>query len=350
MNTVLVLVFRILYRTGLHRIFSIFYGGAGSILTFHRVLRDADSASMLPSAKTSVITPEYLEELLSLYRKQGYRFISIDDLPDALSAGGKKNSRKFLVCSFDDGYRDVSETAYPVLKKHGVPFIIYVSSGFTDRTGFLWWDVISDILLHEKELVLLHKGEVQRYDIKAEKREQLFGVARKCILQYSRDELLRYQQFVTDYYGVDTAVYPEKGILSWKDLREIAKDPLCTIGAHSENHLAMKYQTEDVVRSEIINCRNAIESNLGGEVKHFAFPYGGPDTVTARDIRIAGSAGFTTVCTTRRTNVFPAHCNYLYALPRINIAGGEKADIIRQSLWLSGMLPAIKYKGRKLVF
>jgi peptidoglycan/xylan/chitin deacetylase (PgdA/CDA1 family) len=350
MNTVLVVVFRIIYWTGLHRLFSIFYGGAGSILTFHRVLRDRDSASMLPTAKTSVITPEYLDELLSLCRKRGYRFISIDDLPDVLSSRSPKSSQKFLICSFDDGYRDVYETAYPVLKKHGVPFIIYVSSGFTERTGFLWWDVISDILLHEKELVLLRKGEMVRNDIRPENRDQLFGAARKCILEYSRDELLRYQQFVTDYYGVDTSVYPEKGILSWKALREIAEDPLCTIGAHSENHLAMKYQTEDVVRSEIINCRNAIENNLGGKVKHFAFPYGGPDTVTARDISIAGSVGFTTVCTTRRTNIFAEHYNYLYTLPRINIAGGRKTDIIRQSLWLSGMLPAIKYKGRKLVF
>lgn len=345
----LVFIFRLIYWTGIHRIFSFFYGGSGSIVTFHRVLRESESASMFSAPRTSVITPEYLDSLIANLKNKGYRFLSINDLPGELSTKDKK-SGKFLICTFDDGYVDVLQYAYPVMKAYSIPFVIYVSSGFTGRTGFLWWDVISDILKNERTLLLLKEGCIVQYEILPGNRDMLFGIARNCIIRYTKDELFKYKQILNEYYHIDTGDYLKRKILSWDALKIISQDPLCTIGSHSENHLAMKYQREDVVRDEIINCKKLIEKNLGIDADHFAFPYGGPDTVTIRDIEIARSIGFKTVCTTRRTNVFNEHIDYLHSLPRIHIAGGGKADMTRQMLWLSGVLPAVKYNGKKLVF
>ena len=47
--------------------------------------------------------------------------------------------RRFACITFDDGYRDLMQWAYPVLRKHDVPFALYVPTSFPDRIGELWW-------------------------------------------------------------------------------------------------------------------------------------------------------------------------------------------------------------------
>ncbi len=344
-DRLIIILFRLIHATGIHRLFSRIYGGSGTIITLHRVMPEAPSALHLPPTKTSIITPEYLHDIISEFRKKGYSFISIDDIPKVLPKGGEK----FVVLSFDDGYRDIIEFAYPVLKAQSIPFTIFVTSGFADRSGFIWWEAIDDILLNQKKLILQQKGSVLEYDINDRNRNELFSLARSVILRYSEKELNRYEQEFSDYYGIETKTYAEKLILSWKELKACSRDPLCTIGAHSVNHLAMKFLSDDEVRKEISESRHAIEKALNMKINHFAFPYGGPDTVTKRDIEIARSEGFNTVCTTRRANLFPDHVNYLYALPRIHIAGGDKMNLVRQVLWFSGLLPAVKYRGKRII-
>jgi len=46
-------------------------------------------------------------------------------------------SRRFVCMTFDDGYRDIVEHAYPLLKDEGVPFAVYVPTSFPDRIGEL---------------------------------------------------------------------------------------------------------------------------------------------------------------------------------------------------------------------
>lgn len=329
----------------MHRLFSRFYGGSGTIVTLHRVLPEPDFKSALPATRTSIITPEYLSALLSMFRSRGYSFIPIGDIPEALLGGGNK----FVCISFDDGYRDILRYACPVLKREGVPYTIYITPGFTDRSVFIWWEVISEILMSKKTLILNDKHRTVAYEITARNRNALFNLARSIILRYSKHDLDRYEHTIADYYAIDTRTHNEKLILDWNELLECSRDPLCTIGAHSMNHLAMKHLSADEVSREINESRATIEKKLGAKVDHFAFPYGGPDTVTARDIDIARAEGFTTVCTTRRANIFPAHRSHLHTLPRIHIAGGDKMNIVRQKLWLSGMLPAMKYKGKRVV-
>ncbi len=54
--------------------------------------------------------------------------------------------RRFVCVTFDDGYRDNLEFAYPILKKYDVPFAIYVATSFADRIGELWWLALEAVI------------------------------------------------------------------------------------------------------------------------------------------------------------------------------------------------------------
>lgn len=105
----------------------------GRILMLHRVVEqrsDGDNREL-------EITPEFLKRTIENYRQQGHRFVSIDEACEIISKG--YTSHPFICLTFDDGYQDNYDIAYPILKQLEVPFAIYVTTGFIDNRIPMWW-------------------------------------------------------------------------------------------------------------------------------------------------------------------------------------------------------------------
>ncbi len=72
--------------------------------------------------------------------------------------------RRFVCITFDDGYRDLLQYAWPILKKNNVPFALYVPTGFPDRIGELWWVALERIVANNDRIGLYVDGRDQRFD------------------------------------------------------------------------------------------------------------------------------------------------------------------------------------------
>lgn len=105
----------------------------GRILMLHRVVehRSEDKNRELE------ITPDFLKQTIETYRQQGHRFVSIDEAYDIINHG--RTDHPFVCLTFDDGYQDNYDIAYPILKQTNVPFAIYVTTGFIDNRIPMWW-------------------------------------------------------------------------------------------------------------------------------------------------------------------------------------------------------------------
>jgi peptidoglycan/xylan/chitin deacetylase (PgdA/CDA1 family) len=57
-------------------------------------------------------------------------------LGDALSGADDPDSSRSFVLTFDDGYADFFENAFPLLREHGIPFTLYLTTGHIE-TGEL---------------------------------------------------------------------------------------------------------------------------------------------------------------------------------------------------------------------
>jgi hypothetical protein len=62
--------------------------------------------------------------------------------PEDVSAAAAPRGRRLLI-TFDDGYRDNYELAYPALRANGVPATFFVTTGFLGRARVSWWDEIA---------------------------------------------------------------------------------------------------------------------------------------------------------------------------------------------------------------
>ena len=105
----------------------------GRILMLHRVVEHrSDGAN-----HELEITPDFLERTIDDYRRLGHKFVSIDEACDIISRG--RTDLPFVCLTFDDGYQDNYNTAYPILKKLEVPFTIYLTTGFIDNRIPMQW-------------------------------------------------------------------------------------------------------------------------------------------------------------------------------------------------------------------
>jgi peptidoglycan/xylan/chitin deacetylase (PgdA/CDA1 family) len=233
-----------------------------------------------------------------------------------------ERGRRFVCFTFDDGYRDNLTHAYPILKKHEVPFAIYVPTSFPDRRGDLWWLTLEALVANNKRLSLMIGGRDWRFECGTleEKREAYDTLYWHLRALDSEDELRAILRDVARRHRVSTS-WCNDLCMTWAELTQLAADPLVTIGAHTVNHVMLKKHSDEMVRREMRLSASVIHAALGKWPEHFSYPVGDPTSAGAREFAIAREVGFKTAVTTRPGVLFSEHRDHLTALPRISLNG-----------------------------
>jgi peptidoglycan/xylan/chitin deacetylase (PgdA/CDA1 family) len=327
-----------LYFSGAHQLMRPFCGGVGAILTLHHV-RPARRDRFQPN-KLLEITPHFLDAVIRQLKRWDIDFVSLDEVHRRLTEGDF--SRRFVSFTLDDAYVDHQAYAQPVFAKHGVPFAVYVPTGFTDRFGELWWLVLEDVIAKHDQISLIMNGREAHVRCRtlAEKFEaydQLYWWLRGLttdaeIRMIARDLAARYR--------VDMGAICEKLCLTWDGIAELAKDPLVTLGAHTVNHPILAKLPEDQATTELRMGRAVMESAIGVRAEHLAYPFGQIGTAGPREFRIAQELGYKTAVVTRPGVLFPEHAEHLWALPRISL-NGEYQQLRHLRVLMSGAATAI---------
>ena len=89
--------------------------------------------------------PEQFEAQMAYLKEEGYTTVTIDELMDACENGAAL-PEKPVVITFDDGYEDNYEYAYPILQKYGFKATIFLIYDLTDAyPGYLTWNEIGEM-------------------------------------------------------------------------------------------------------------------------------------------------------------------------------------------------------------
>lgn len=308
-----------LYFSGSHVLLRPLLGGVGAIMTLHHV-RPPRTGGFQPNRLLEV-TPAFFENLVRRLRRSGTDLVSLDEMYRRMTE--RDFTKRFVCLTFDDGYRDNLQYAYPILKKYEVPFAIYIATGFTDRIGEMWWLALEAVIAKNDMLALSLDGQDRWYNCRttAEKLavyEDLYWWLRK---RETEEELRQVVRDLCARYQVDTSRYCDDLCMTWQELAGLAADPLCTIGAHTVNHVMLAKVADQQVRSELENSRGVIEAALGVRPQHFAYPVGDRTSAGPREFAIAAELGYKTAVTTRPGAIFKRHAHHLLALPRISLNG-----------------------------
>ena len=314
--------------------------GRGAILMFHHV-RPARPDPFQPNALLS-ITPEFLDRTLSCVSRLGWDVVGLDEVPARLA---DPRSRRFVALTFDDGYRDNRDHALPVLRSHGAPWTLFVTTEYLSGEGRLWWLELEEVVRRSDRIVW--GGGTLPAGTAAEKEAAFAAIYRD--LRAGPEERLRAAiADRCDALGIDRAALVRGLCLGWDELADLAAaEPRLTVGAHTLSHPMLAKHDEATARREIAECRALIEARLGRPVRHFAYPVGDPGSAGPRDFRLAREAGYATAVTTRPGHLFAGHASHPTALPRVSINGLHQSDAAVRSL-LSGVPFLAWNRGRRI--
>ncbi len=325
-------VLNILGKSGLADAIKPLFGGMGAILMFHHVGHRAPR--YFGGNDHLSIRPEFLHALLDEFRRECIDIVSIDEALKRIAKGNTK--QPFVALTFDDGYRDNIETAYPILQAFKVPFTLFVCSGFVDRKICIWWLSLEQIIQANNSLDLLIDGEQYHFfcPTKNEKR-QAFARAARLLSSVNDDVLQGAMSRLYKDTGHNALALVDEEMSTWHMLKKLNQDPLVTIGAHTVNHPFLPHLNEEKALDEMVKSAIRIEEMIGVKPKYFAYPYGFKGAVGKREVDLAKKAGFEAAFTTRKGILLPEHEDHLWSLPRVSVNGHYQNIPVTRAL-LSG--------------
>ncbi|HXG79176.1 MAG TPA: polysaccharide deacetylase family protein [Methyloceanibacter sp.] len=322
-----------LYHTRAHRLLAPYTQGLGLIFTLHQVRPEPGEARAFAPNRILEVTPDFLDAVIDQVENVGLDIVSLDEAARRLQ---EEDDRRFVCFTFDDGYRDNLENAFPLFKRRNLPFTVYIPTDYPEGAGELWWLALEEIVARAPELELRRGSELWRVPAAtaAEKTrafEDIYWWLRS-IDEGSQRQAVR---ALADRYDVDMAAQCSRLIMSWDEIKTLARDPLVTVGAHTKGHFAVAKLSEANALAEMVGSASRIEKETGARPLHFSFPYGDTASAGPRDFALAREAGFKTAVTTRKGMLFPAHRRHLTALPRVSL-NGDFQSLTYTALYLSG--------------
>ncbi len=187
--------------------------------------------------------------------------------------------------TFDDGFHNNLSNALPVLKRHSVPATIYVTTSFIDgrnrSDGLIWTDYVYALLLAtDRSTIDLTDYEVGSF-VLTDRRSRLTAKEAICGALKRLPDAERQQALTALAHRCGNGVRPEDAAvfapMSWDEVRQIAREPLIAIGAHTVEHPILTRLPRDRMIEEISTSQTVIQTETGCLPALFAYPNGTKD-------------------------------------------------------------------------
>ncbi len=310
-----------LYYSGASQALRPVLGGLGAIFMLHHVRPGGGLRSGFAPNAGLEVTPEFLDSVINLVKQRGYELVSMQEAVNRIK-DHHPQQKPFAVFTLDDAYRDNLVHARPVFRKYRCPFTIFASPAIQDGTCELWWRGLEAVIAGNAQV----SAEVGKVRLQLDTRSDFHKQTAWQQLYWPVRQLPQRQQraWISEFCErnrVDLGAICRAEAMTWDELREIAADPLCTIGAHTVNHFAIAQLEPEAAAFELVESGKRIAKELGKTPTFFAYPYGDENSAGPRDFRLAADAGYAAAVTTRKGLVFSGHRDHLAALPRLSLSG-----------------------------
>jgi peptidoglycan/xylan/chitin deacetylase (PgdA/CDA1 family) len=192
--------------------------------------------SVHPRRPGALPTPALTPELFALHLSWLKAHCDIIPFRDVLEATQKKTDRPLVSITFDDGYADNYEYAFPLLRRHGVHGTFFLTAGFL-----------------EKDPKVL---------------ERLRTVWRP---RHLRDQIRP---------------------LEWSYVREMRRAGM-DFGAHTYGHFNLAGLSADATYTDLKRARDVLEERLGERITLMAYPFGKPRRhFTNQTVNLVAKVGY----------------------------------------------------------
>jgi len=279
-----------------------------AVFSFHRII--GFSGSLLDE-RVGITDPRIFEEILKYLRILGYTFVPLKHLLNNILASQQE---RVVVITFDDGFKDLYQNAYPILKKLNIPFTLFLTTSNVDAKELLWLHklyIVIDNLPPEHRVGILRKYiYIDSNNIDLSKMlSKIISTNDKNNLQ----QLVSNLAFEAKMSESDERLFAEKLYLTKAELLEMKNNGLA-IETHGHRHWMPKILNMNETEEEIATSVKFIAREFDERPCCYGLPYGASNEFVkdiARNLALKGIA-------TTESRLLRSSDN-LYSIPRIPV-------------------------------
>jgi len=297
------------------------------VLNYHRV---GDCEGSLFDHDLWSASAENFEQQVR-FLSLNFDLIRIRDLDDLWN----RQRGRYVLITFDDGYQDNYEWAFPILNSYNSPATFFLTTGFLDERKVSWWDEISWMVRSATSTSLpANPWTKQDLSLKPADHDQSIKTLLKVFKKLPGEKTDAYLNFLAE--NTDSGRCPleiaDQVWMTWDMVREMHQAGM-DFGGHTVNHPILANHSEETQRFEIEHCKQRIESEIGQTISAFSYPVGGKDSFDQRTRDCLSQAdyrwGFSYY------GGFSALGKHdQWDIPRIAVESEEPATLFRSSLSL----------------
>lgn len=253
------------------------------ILMYHRVVKEPFRDCLDPAMFVS-------SKAFEMHIKEISQFFDIVPLEAIAEANLKK---RLCAITFDDGWADNYDFAFPILKKYNIPATIFIPVNMIGSKKKFWfqsiWDICSqagknglqvDCIRYFNTVIPAWKPEY----IDVEQIDKLISELKHLPAQELND--LAEQA----YRSLGLTPESDGYILNWEQVREMSKNGI-TFGSHGLNHYILPSLSREMKKKEIFDSFGILKEKGISVSSFFSFPNGDWDNESLALVKEAGYKG-----------------------------------------------------------
>lgn len=305
-----------------------------TVLLYHRVA-DIHGEAFAEYKPTVSAAPARFAAQMAFVRAH-FNPITADALVKSLQ-GEITLPRRPLLVTFDDGYRDNFDVAFPILQRYGVPALFFLATDYIGEDRAFDWDLAA-YAFHAtvKTEARLPLTGLRHWSDRESKERVMYEWVRSMLRQPGQPRA----EAVAALPAALGIRIPKGAFahlcLGWDQVRQMLAAGMA-FGSHTRSHRVLDRLQSEETRAEIGESRRRIQTETGRTVSAFAYPNGVFNPVLEA---AAQQAGYQIAFSTHQGPVLFGRVQARpFAIARIPIS--QKDDQLRFLAKLAG-LPRLK--------
>jgi peptidoglycan/xylan/chitin deacetylase (PgdA/CDA1 family) len=259
------------------------------VLNYHRIGNAEDD--LFDPGVFSATADEFNNQIA--YLKRHASLVTLDEALAFIDGTLKEKTRRCRVLiTFDDGYLDNYEIAFPILRLHGAQGVFFLATSMVGSCQVPWWDHISYLVKTAKSrrFTLCYPAELV-VDIDQNGLMKSLQTILKLYKKPDNSDPARFIRELAEQSKGDDQPGAVRRFLNWEEAREMIGGGMA-IGSHTDSHTVLSQLDQNQQFVELSNSRAILKEQLGVAVDALAYPVGHRDSFSEQTQRIAREAGY----------------------------------------------------------
>lgn len=276
-------------QTGLIRAGRQLFSKSLTVINYHRI--DNPHQPNFDSFKPNISADPHMFAQQMDYLARWFNVVSVNDIIQWLH--GKRDLPPYAaLITFDDGYLDNYSNAYPILRQHNFPAVIFLATGHIGTDAPFYWDLAAYCFFHTKEGHLLFPDNTERFWKDTAQKESISSAWIEALKVLPNTEKHKWVKQLPERLNVSIPNnYFKQLMVNWDQVREMNRNGI-EFGGHTINHPILSRISLDEARLEIEGSKTKIEEETEQQVLSFAYPNGGRNDLNSDLEMLVAQTGY----------------------------------------------------------